>query len=377
MVPRLPAPKLPTPRLGLPSVFDDVRKDLERNALRLRNGIKWAAGTEFAPPAPTPSDVIWSDGSVQLRRYRREGPARFGPPLLTFVGLVGRSYVFDLWKGNSVVQMQMDHGFDAFVLDWGVPDELDSANTLETYLQGYLPRAIRAVLAETGATEVNLMTYCMGGCMALHALAAQPELPVRSLVTMATPVDFTHLGPLIDALRTGDIAPDAVLDETGNLPGSVVRESFKSRKPTGDLVNYANLWQNLWSDEYLEGHQAVGRWLHDHIPMPGALFKQVVPMWLGNNGFVNDGLRLGGRPAPLSNITVPVLGVVAMRDDIATEPATTALADALPSTEVELMRVDAGHASLFSGRRAAKVVLPAVFEWIASNSEEISSHAAS
>ncbi len=377
MVPRLSTPKLPTPKLGLPSVFDDVRKDLERNALRLRNGIKWAAGTEFAPPAPTPSDVIWSDGPVQVRRYRRESPAKYGPPLLTFVGLVGRSYVFDLWKGNSVVQLQMDHGFDAFVLDWGVPDELDSANTLETYLQGYLPRAIRSVLAETGATEVNLMTYCMGGAMALHALAAQPELPVRSLVTMATPVDFTHLGPLIDALRTGAIEPDAVLDETGNLPGSVVRESFKSRKPTGDLVNYANLWQNLWNDEYLEGHQAVGRWLHDHIPMPGALFKQVVPMWLANNGFVNDGLRLGGRPAPLSNITAPVLGVVAMRDDIATEAATTALAHVLPSSKVELMRVDAGHASLFSGRRAAKVVLPAVFEWIASNSEEISSHAAS
>jgi polyhydroxyalkanoate synthase len=371
------APRLPTPKLGLPSVFDDVRKDLERNALRVRNGIKWVAGAEFAPPAPTPSDVIWSDGPVHVRRYRRGTPARWAPPLVTFVGLVGRSYVFDLWKGNSVVQLQMDHGFDAFVLDWGVPGELDSGNTLETYLQGYLPRAIRAVLAETGADEVNLMTYCMGGAMALHALAAQPSLPVRSLVTMATPVNFANLGPLIDALRSGDINPDDVLDSTGNLPGSVVRESFKSRKPTGDLVNYANLLQNLWNDEYLEGHQAIGRWLHDHIPMPGALFKQVVPMWLQANGFVADSLRLGGRPAPLSNITAPVLGVVATRDDIATEPSTSAITDILPAAAVELMRVDAGHASLFSGRRAAKTVLPGVFDWISSHCEEIASHAAS
>jgi polyhydroxyalkanoate synthase len=368
MAARLPG--LPRPNLPALPALEGVRKDLERNALRLRNGIKWAAGTEFAPPEPTPSDVVWSEGGVQLRRYRRSTPAKYRTPLVTFVGLVGRSYVFDLWKGNSVVALQLEHGFDAFVLDWGVPDELDSANTLETYLLGYLPRALRAVRAETGASDLNLMTYCMGGCMALHALAAQPDLPVRSLVTVATPVDFRHLGPLIEALRTGDIKPDDVLDDSGNLPGAVVRDSFKSRKPTGDLVNYANLWQNLWNDEYLEGHQAIGRWLHDHIPMPGALFRQVVPMWLVNNGFVNDALRLGGRRAPLGNIRIPVLGVVALRDDIAPEVSTTPLCDALTGTQVELMRVDAGHASLFSGRKAAKVVMPGVFDWIASHSEE-------
>lgn len=374
--PRVPGlPALPS-RLAVPGL-EGVRKDLERNALRLRNGIKWAAGAEFAPPAPTPSDVIWSEGKVQVRRYRRGTPARYATPLLTFVGLVGRSYVFDLWAGNSIVALQMEHGFDAYVLDWGVPDELDAGNTLETYLQGYLPRAIRAVLDETGAPEVNLMTYCMGGCMALHALAAQPELPVRSLVTVASPVDFRDLGPLIDALRLGDIKPEDVLDDTGNLPGGVVRDSFKSRKPTGDLVNYANLWQNLWNDEYLEGHQAIGRWLHDHIPMPGALFQQVVPMWLMNNGFVTDALRLGGRRAPLKNIRKPVLGVVAMRDDIAPETATTPLADILTEAQVELMKVDAGHASLFSGRRAVKVVMPGVFDWIAAHSEGNPTHAAS
>lgn len=377
-MPRLPKPPLP----GLPDLpalpgLEGVRKDLERNALRMRNGLKWAAGTEFAPPAPTPSDVIWSEGPVQVRRYRRSSPPTYGIPLITFVGLVGRSYVFDLWQGNSVVALQMEHGFDAYVLDWGVPDEQDSASTLETYLQGYLPRAIRAVLAETGAPEVNLMTYCMGGCMAVHALAAQPDLPVRSLVTVASPFDFRGLGPLIDALTSGGIDPEDVLDDTGNLPGSVVRESFKSRKPTGDLVNYANLWQNLWNDDYLEGHQAIGRWLHDHIPMPGALFRQVVLMWLRGNGFVEDSLRLGGRPAPLRDVRQPVLAVLGSRDDIAVEDSTAVLTDVLPEAAVEILRVDAGHASLFSGRKAVKVVMPQVFDWIAHHCEENPDHAAS
>ncbi|MGQ0623312.1 MAG: alpha/beta fold hydrolase [Sporichthyaceae bacterium] len=369
-MPKLPGlPSLPSVP-NFPSALDGVRKDLERNALRLRNGIKWAAGTEFAPPAPTASDVIFSDGKVTVRRYRSPHPRKHAIPLLNFLGLVGQSYVFDLWAGNSIVALEMEQGFDAYVLDWGIPDEIDSANTLETYLQGYLPRAIRAVAATAGADQVDVMAYCMGGCMAVHALAAQPNLPVRSLVTIATPIDFTNLGPLIDALRTGAITPEDVLDDTGNLPGSVVRESFKSRKPTGDLVNYANLWQNLWNDEYLEGHQAIGRWLHEHIPLPGALFRQVVPMWLASNGFATDNLRLGGRPAPLSAITIPVMAVVATRDDITTEESTMAIADVLTGTTVELLRVDAGHASLLSGRKAMKGVLPGVLEWIASHSEE-------
>jgi polyhydroxyalkanoate synthase len=362
---------------GVPDILDGVRKDLERNALRLRNGIKYAAGGQFAPVAPTASDVVWAEGDVHVRRYRREGPARLDPPVLVFLGLVGRSYVFDLWQGNSIVQLLIEAGFDTYVLDWGVPDEQDSENTLETYLLGYLPRAIRAVLAESGSEQVNLMTYCMGGTMALHALAAQPELPVRALVTMASPIDFSQLGELIGALCEDRIPPDSLLDETGNVPGSVVRESFKSRKPTGDLVNYANLWQNLWNDDYMEGYQAIGRRLHEHIPMPGALFKQVVAQWLQRNAFMTDSLRLGGRPAPLANLRMPVLAVIATRDDITTEPSTRPIVEVLTGTKVELMAVDAGHASLFSGRKAMKAVMPSVFEWLASHSEETRIDAAS
>jgi polyhydroxyalkanoate synthase len=360
-----------TPDLPGVGVLDGIRREIERNALRARNGVKWAGGGEFAPPHPTPSDVAWRSGRCELRHYRRDSPATIGTPVVAFLGLVGRSYVFDLYKGGSVVEMLMARGFDVYVLDWGVPDEQDAGDTLETYLLGYLSQALRAACAESHAPEVNLMTYCMGGCMAVHALAGQRDLPVRSLVTLASPFDFRHLGPLIDALRTGRIEPDTVIDDTGNLPGSIVRQSFKSRKPTGDLVQYANLWQNLWNDDYMEGFQAIGRFLQDHIPLPGALFRQVTQQWLRENGFVTDQLRLDGRRAPLASVTIPVLGVIAETDDICVEVSTTAISECLTGTEVELLRVDAGHASLFSGRRAVKSVMPKVFDWFEAHSEEV------
>lgn len=360
------------PELGVAAdALESVRREIERTALRARNGIKYVRGGEWAPIAPTPSDTVWQEGKVQLRRYRGSTPPRLGPPVLCFLGLVGRAYVFDLWKNNSIVSLLMDAGFDPFVLDWGEPDEDDSVNTLETYLKGHLPRAIKAVLSETGAEEVSVIGYCMGGNLALHGLAAQPDLPVRNLIVMATPVDFRQLGPLIEALACGKIDPRSVLDGTGNVPGALVRQSFKLRKPTGDLVNYANLWQHLWRDDYMEGYQAIGRWLQDHIPVPGELFLQVAGQWLQENGFVNDTLRLGGRRARLGDIRVPTLAVIGERDDIVPEAATSPIADILTGTKVELMRLDAGHASLTSGRKAVKVLLPQVFGWLARHSEEI------
>jgi polyhydroxyalkanoate synthase len=358
------------PELAVGDALGSVRREIERTALRARNGIKYMRGGEWAPVAPTPSDVVWQEGKAQLRRYRRHGPARFDPPVLAFLGLVGRAYVFDLWKDNSVAQLLMDAGFDVFVLDWGEAQEEDAVNTLETYLQGYLPRAIKAVLRETGASEVSVIGYCMGGNFALHGIAAQPDLPVRNIVVMATPVDFRHLGTLIDALADGRIDPESVVDRTGNVPGALVRQSFKSRKPTSDLVNYANLWQHLWRDEYMEGFQAIGRWLHDHVPVPGALFLQVVQQWIRDNGFVNGRLRLGGHSVSLGDIRIPTLAVIAERDDIVPEAATAPIVDALTGTQVELMRLDAGHASLTSGRKAVKVLLPQVFDWLARHSEE-------
>jgi polyhydroxyalkanoate synthase len=266
--------------------------------------------------------------------------------------------------------MLMDWGFDAYVMDWGVADELDSENTLETYLLHYLPRALDAAREVSGSEDVNILAYCMGGVMMIHGLAGQAPLPVRSLVTLGSPFDWRHLGATIDAISQGRIKPDDIIDETGNVPGPVLVQGFKRLKPTSDLVNYANLWQNLWNDKYVEGYQAIGRFLSAHGPMPGALMRQVVDQWMVANGFVNDSLRLGGRPAPLANVRVPMLAVIAEKDDIATAESTAPVVDLLPNAEVDLMRVDAGHVSLFAGRQAVKEVMPVIFEWIERHSEE-------
>lgn len=331
----------------------------------------WAAGSEFAPPHPTPSDVIWRGGKAHVRHYRRDTPPRFRIPVVAYLGLVGRSYIFDLYKGGSIAEMLMDYGFEVYVIDWGVPDEFDTGLTLETYLGTYLPAALDAICAEADAPATNVFAYCMGAVLSVHALAAQPYLPIHSMVTLAAPFDWSDLGSFVDAVRNGKIGLDHLVDDTGNIPGSVIRESFKVRKPTGDIVNYANLWQNLWNDRYVEGYQAIGRFLSDHIPLARGAAEQILDQWMRDNAFVTDQLRFNGRPVTLAEVRTPVLAVVAERDDIAPVESAAALQQVLPNAPVELLRIDTGHVSLFAGRESVKVVMPAVFEWIAARSEEV------
>ena len=88
--------------------------------------------------------------------------------------LVSRSYILDLRPGNSLVEYLVGAGLDVFMLDWGVPDERDADNTLETYVDGQLPRALAAVRRESGCPEVTLAGYCLGGLMAMLYAAGHP-----------------------------------------------------------------------------------------------------------------------------------------------------------------------------------------------------------
>jgi polyhydroxyalkanoate synthase len=350
-----------------PDVLSAVVTEANRTLARARNAIRYARGTQWVTTGCTPKDTVWRQGKASLWRFHSD-QVRYQPPVLIFIGLISRSFILDLHPGNSFVEHLRDAGFDVFLLDWGVPDAGDAANTIETYVSAYLPRAVRAIQNATGASEVTMLGYCMGGNFALLA-AAGGAVPIRNLVTIATPIAFSELGTLTDALATGRLEPDTLIDKAGNVPGEVFRNFFRVRKPTGDLLQYAILWENLWSEDYIAGHQAMGRWICDQPPVPGAAFRQLVDDWLRPDAFRTDRLRLDGRPVRLQAIRHPTLSVVAMRDEIVPPAAALPIASVLESADLEMLRLDAGHVGLAASRKAVKVTIPAIVRWLTEHSD--------
>ena len=148
---------------------------------------------------------------------------------------------------------------------------------------------------ETGAKEVTLLGYCLGGVLAFLYANGHQDAPVRNLVLLATPVDYSEMGPMVAALVEGRLDADDLVDGTGNVPADVLYSGFYMMAPTTALAQNATLLENLWNDEFVKGFQAVAQWTRDQVPFPGAAFRQMVDELIRRNVLMEGSWRLGGR----------------------------------------------------------------------------------
>jgi polyhydroxyalkanoate synthase len=253
-----------------------------------------------------------------------------------------------------------------------VPDELDADNDLTRYVDWYLPRALDAVGRETGADEVTLVGYCLGGVIAALYAAGHDDARVRNLVLMATPIDFQEMGAMVAALREGRMNPEDLVDETGNVPADVLYSGFYMQAPTVEIAQKATLLEHLWNDQFVEGFQAMAQWSRDHVPFPGAAFREMVEDLIRRNVLMTGSMRIGDRRIDLERARGDVLVAIAERDNVvplaATTPAMELVGD--PARREEL-RLPGGHVTFGTGKSAVKVTMPRMAEWIIRHSDEL------
>jgi polyhydroxyalkanoate synthase subunit PhaC len=346
-----------------------VNRDLERSMLRARNGLRYVRGTHRPTLGATPKDVVWKRDKAQLWRYRG-GSIRYEQPLLIVTSLVSRSYILDLLPGSSSIEYLRRQGFDVFMVDWGIPDHLDADNSLETYIDEYLPRAVDAVIRETGAEEITMVGYCLGGVLATLYVCGHDDRRVRNLVLLATPVDFDAMGPMVAALQEGRIEPDDLIDETGNVPADVLYTGFFMMAPTTIVAQNATLLENLWNDEFVRGFQAVSQWTRDQVPFPGAAFRQVVEDLIRGNRLMEGTIRIGGRDIDMARTPANVLNAMAEKDRVVPRAAAEPVGGLVGRPDRrEVMLLTGGHATFGTGRSAFKHTLPRLTDWIASHSD--------
>jgi polyhydroxyalkanoate synthase len=351
-----------------PDLLARVRRDVDRSLLRAKNGLKLLSRTDEPVLGASAKDVVWQSGKVELWRYRSD-TRTIRPPLFFVHSLVSRSYVFDLNPGNSFVEFMLARGFDVFLVNWGVPDELDADNDLSTYCDDLLPELVREVTRIAGSDTVTMFGYCFGGVLSLLYAAGHPDDPVSALAVMATPIDFSEMGAMTAMMADGRVEPETLIDRTGNVPADVMRSSFRVLQPTGDVTGYVNLWQNLWNDDFVAAHQAMTGWANDHIPFAGAAFIETAKVLGRQNRLKSGVIPLGGRDVALADIEMPFLSILGEKDHIVTPPSASGLCDLVGSKDAEELRLPAGHVGLIVGRTAHKRNLPAMADWLESKSE--------
>ena len=339
---------------------------VERQVRRVRNGVAYLAGSAHPAVAQTPRDLVFTRDKARLWRYRSDRRT-VRPPLLIVHSLVSKSTILDLLPGSSMIGFLLSEGFDVFLLDWVPADAADAQNTLETYVDGYVPDAVRAAADEAGADELTVIGYCFGAVLALLLAAGHPELPIRNLVALTCPCDYREMGFMSRMFMPGRLDPDDVIDDTGLVPAAVMDEGFQSLKPTDRVVQQVTLWENLWNDRWLEGYLAINRWARDQVAFPGATFRQTVDLLIRRNGLFEGVVPLGPRDVRLADIACPFLNVYCEQDTIVRAASSKPLVGLVGSDDATELVLQSGHIGLVAGRQA-KEAQPQIAEWIRARS---------
>ena len=345
--------------------------EMQRALLQTAKTFDVLNSRQSARVGQTPKDVIWKRGTAELYRYRATTPTVYPVPLLMVHSLISKPYILDLIPGNSFIEYLVGRGFDVYLVDWGAPRPEDKNLRLEDYVLDMIPTAVEIMLEESSTTEFSLFGYCMGGDLALLYAATHAKAPLRGLVTLATPVDFHRMGLQSFWAQPQFIDVDNMVDTFGNIPPSLLQQSFRMLKPASEVspVKYVGLWQNVLNDKYVEQYRAFDQWTNDHIPFAGECFRQTIKEFVQPNALNGGTLRLGGRSAKLENITCSFLTVAAQADHTVPLAATQDLVKLVGSTDKEAVVMPGGHVGLAAGRKAVQTLWPKVAGWLAERSQ--------
>lgn len=110
--------------------------------------------------------------------------------------------------------------------------------------------------------------------------------------------------------------------------------------------------------------RAMGQWVGDQVPIPGALARQAVDLLLRRNVMMTGELSVGGRRIALVDIRVPVLNITAEKDHIIPPTAARPLNDLVSGQDVYEVVVPAGHIGLVTSRRSVRHTIPELIAWL-------------
>ncbi len=137
---------------------------------------------------------------MELIAYEPQTPQVHAMPILCSPPWINKYYIMDLAPGRSFVEWAVQHGHQTFMISYRNPDESLSHLTMDDYLRDGVLVALDVVQEITGAPQVNVAALCLGGTLALVALAYLAAHGqggrIGSVTLTNTLVDFSIPGDL-------------------------------------------------------------------------------------------------------------------------------------------------------------------------------------
>ena len=334
------------------------------------NVVRLALQGGMADLRPMPRSVVRADDRHTVHHYddAAEVAGRGGPVLLVMPPAVPSS-CYDLRRGCSLVEHLVGTGRPTYVVEHAEVSFHDPGLGLEEWVQRTVPDAVRTVSRDADGRPVHVVGWGLGGIFALLAAADGPDLPIRSLAALGSPVDVAQvpmMAPLRPLFTAADLPPPVARAYRllGGVPLPGVRWALELAPVQRLVTRPIAVTAHLDDADWLAQVEAVDRFTAATTAYRGRSFGQLYHRFAPGNALATGTVELGGRPVSLDTVTAPTLVVAGATDGIAPVAAVRAVLPLLTaSTEVRFEIVPGGHLGLLTGRGARTTTWPALDDW--------------
>jgi polyhydroxyalkanoate synthase len=304
----------------------------------------------FNPPdvdvGTAPYEVIHEDGKMKLLHYIPQKDKTHDVPLLIIYALINKPYILDLQPDRSVIRNLLSEGFDVYMIDWGIPTDVDRYVSLDDYVNWYIDDVVDIICQRHNMDSISILGYCMGGTLSVMYVATHPE-KVRNFILMAAPLDFGADRGLLKLWAQKEYYdPDKLVEIIGNVPGEFLNFGFLLLDPVSNLYS-----------KYV-------KWINDGIPLAGESYREFIRKLYQENQLVKNQLRLNGQRVDLNNITMPLLSLVATYDHLVPPESSRDFNDLCPSKDKKMIEFPTGHIGLSVSSATHKKLWPEVAFWL-------------
>ena len=353
--------------LDLVSVSERIQSEVQRAIQRSIKGAEYFS-TSGPTLGSTPKDVLHSRGTMNLYHYRPLSDEIYRVPILIVMATTNRGYILDMVPGQSFIEFLLKRGYDVYMLDWTAPRPEEKSLGMEDYVLDFIPDSVRRVQEDSGIEDVTVIDYCFGGVLSLLYGSIFHDGPMKNLICFTTPIDFHQMKLFANFSDRRYFDVDRLIDSFGNMPPELILQSFEMPRPASRAVGQIQLWENIWNDEFVKSYRMFDRWATDILPLAGEYFRTITKDLMWDNRLYNDTMTVGGRPAQLSKIKVPILHAVAEHDHIVPYDAARHLIATVGSTDKEEVMLKGGHVSLIAGPNAIRRLWPKLDTWLSGRS---------
>lgn len=300
---------------GLANFLQDLERGKGRLSIPKTNLRYFKVGENIAA---TKGKVIYQNDLIQLIHYTPTQKKTNAVPLLIVPPWINKFYIFDLNK-NSFVKFALDNGHSVFIISWVNPDETLSHKTFADYMHQGPLEALEQTLKVTGASQANVVSYCIGGILmscTLGYMAAHQDNRIQSATFFATLVDFEDPGELTVFIDDDQLnLLEKRMREKGYLDSHTMAESFSLLR-ANSLIWRSYVNNYLLSEEFAPFDMLF--WNSDATRMPPDVHSYYLRNLYQKNKLVKQGeLELSGTKINLKEVKIPCFFVSAIDDHIA------------------------------------------------------------